>query len=129
MVGCKKILCYLLLLICLFGCRRERPGKEGILSVNDMKKVMWDMVQADEFAGSFVKKDSVLDLTKETNLLYQKVFALHKIDSARFFKSFYYYKQNPGHYKVLMDSLFALSNRERENRFYINKGVQTMKPQ
>jgi hypothetical protein len=128
MAGQIKIYC-LLVLLCLFSCRREKPGKGGILSVNEMKKVMWDMVQVDDFASSFIKKDSTLDLTKETNLLYQKVFALHKIDSARFFKSFYFYKQHPADYKLLVDSLNALSIRERENRFYINKGVHTVKPQ
>jgi hypothetical protein len=72
MAGRIRFYC-LLLPLCIFSCRREKPGKDGILSINEMKKVMWDMVQADDFAGSFIKKDSTLDLTKETNLLYQKV--------------------------------------------------------
>jgi hypothetical protein len=90
---------------------------------------MWDMVQVDEFAGVYVKKDSTRNLQKETNILYSKVFALHKTDSAAFFKSFYYYKKHPDDYKVLLDSLNAFANRERENRFYLNRSSQTIKPQ
>lgn len=108
----------------LFSCGQQKPGKNGILSVNAMKLVMWDMVQTDEFANIYVRKDSTLNIKKETDTLYQKVFTLHKIDSTRFFKSFDFYKKHPSNYKILMDSLYAYANRERENRFYINKGVQ-----
>ena len=112
----------ILILILLFqsSCNRPGPGRGGILSYDQMKSVMWDMTQADEYAAVYKKRDSTLNLQLETNKLYAKVFALHKTDSARFFNSFDYYKKHPDDYKILLDSLYALSNRERENRFYIN---------
>ncbi|CAN5656228.1 hypothetical protein BH10BAC3_BH10BAC3_04640 [soil metagenome] len=113
----------------LCSCWQAKPGRDGILSINAMKLVMWDMVQVDEFASVYVKKDTIRNLQKETNILYQKVFALHKIDSATFFKSFYYYKKYPDNYKILLDSLNAFASRERENRFYLNKITPTVKPQ
>ncbi len=119
----------LLIAFLLCSCWQAKPGRDGILSINAMKLVMWDMVQVDEFAGVYVKKDSTRNLQKETNILYSKVFALHKTDSAAFFKSFYYYKKHPDDYKVLLDSLNAFANRERENRFYLNRSSQTIKPQ
>jgi hypothetical protein len=111
---------FLLLFFALLACNRQKPGHGGILSYNEMKQVMWDMTLADEFASVYIKRDSTKDLQKETNILYQKVFVLHKTDSARFFNSFDFYKKHPEHYKILLDSLYAFANRERENRFYLN---------
>ena len=126
----KRICCLLLIVVCLCSCWQTKPGHNGILSVDSMKAVMWDMVQVDEFASVYVKKDTTRNLQKETNILYQKVFALHKTDSSHFFKSFNYYKQHPEQYKVLVDSLAALATRERDNRFFLhNKMNQTAKPQ
>jgi hypothetical protein len=111
---------FLLLFFALVACSRQKPGKGGILSYNEMKLVMWDMTLADEFAAVYIKRDSTKDLQKETNLLYQKVFVLHKTDSAHFFNSFDFYRKHPDNYKILLDSLYAYANRERENRFYLN---------
>lgn len=106
------------------GCGKKRPGHGGILSYNDMKLVMWDMAQADEYAAVYLKRDTTKNLQTETNRVYQQIFLLHKTDSAQFFNSFRYYKTHPDHYKVLLDSLNAIASRDRNNRFYIN----TMKP-
>jgi len=119
----------LFVMFCLCSCWQAKPGHGEVLSINAMKLVMWDMIQADEFAIVYIGKDSSRNLQKETNLLYQKVFALHKIDSKRFFASFEFYKNHPDHYKVLVDSLTAFANRERDNRFYINRVNQAVKPQ
>lgn len=119
----------LFLVFCLCSCWQAKPGKNEVLSINSMKLVMWDMIQADEFATSYIPKDSTHNLQIETNRLYQKVFVLHKIDSLKFFKSIDYYKKNPGDYKILMDSLSAYANRERDNRFYLNHDTLVTKPQ
>ena len=121
MPGYKSLFCKLSIVGCLWSCGGERPGKGDILSINEMKQVMWNMIQVDEFAASYIGKDSTLDLKKETGKLYQKVFVLHKIDSAHFFKSFKYYKEHPDDYKILLDSLTAFGIRERENRFNNNR--------
>lgn len=110
-----------LILLGVAGCWKQGPGKRGVLSINEMKLVLWDVMQADEFAVTYIPKDSTLNLERETNRLYQKVFLLHKTDSAQFFKSFDYYRNHPDHYRVLIDSLQAYSNRERDNRFYLNQ--------
>ena len=112
------ILMFILLL--QSSCNSPKPGKGGVLSYDQMKSLMWDMTQADEYAAVYIKRDSTLNLQAETNRLYAKIFELHKTDSARFFSSFSYYKTHPDDYKILLDSLYALANRERENRFYIN---------
>lgn len=97
----------------LIGCA-EKPGKKGILSVNDMKLVMWDMLQADEFVGTFMRLDSTIHLDSAANVYYQKIFFLHKTSQKEFFRSFDYYKMNPGYYKILLDSLNDYGNRERD---------------
>jgi hypothetical protein len=102
-------------------CNRKRPGHAGILSYNDMKIVMWDLTQADEYAQVFLTKDTTKNKRLEISKLYQEVFTLHHLDSARFFNSFDYYKKHPDDYKVLIDSLAALATREREKRLFQNR--------
>ena len=97
----------------LLGCQPE-PGKGGILSVNKMKVVMWDMMRVDEFAASYLAKDSAINVKKEKELLYQKVYKTHQIDSATFFTSFDYFAKHPNDYRVLLDSIANFGNRERE---------------
>ena len=106
-----------ILLSIAISCKQEKPGKDGILTVNEMKIVMWDIIQVDEFAAAYLKKDSLLNIPKESGLLYQKVFALRKINSKQFFDSFDFYKKHPDYLKVLIDSLYSYGNRERDHSF------------
>ncbi len=100
------------------SCGGDKPGKNGILAVNKMKDVMWDIMQVDEFASSYLSKDSSLDLTPESGKLYKKVFGLHNISSSQFYKSFDFYRHHPAYFKTLLDSVTAMGNRERDSSFY-----------
>lgn len=118
----------LLLALMAVGCK-PKPGRGGILAVNDMKLVMWDMTVADEFTTTYLprdtiykgKKDSASLVKKGINKFYQEVFALHKIDQATFFSSYDFYRTHPEYYKILLDSLSAYGGRERESRFMKTK--------
>lgn len=118
----------LLSLVMLVIACGKKPGKGGILAINDMKTLIWDIMQAEEFSKTYMTKDSILNLKidRESNLLYQRVFLMHKISQEDFRKSFEFYQQNPQYYKVLADSLANFSSREREQAFI--KSRETTKP-
>ena len=82
-----------------------------------MKTVMWDVIQADEFANLLFAKDSTKNLKQETLKLYSKVFAMYKISNEDFERSYYYYRQHPVKEKELLDSLQTYGNKMREANY------------
>ncbi len=82
-----------------------------------MKAVMWDVIQADEFANLSIAKDSSKNLKQEILKLYSKVFAMHKISNEDFERSYYYYRQHPDKEKELLDSIQTYGNKMREANY------------
>ena len=105
-----------MIVITLAGCSNNESS--NVLPVNKMKLVLWDLLQADEFSIRNFQKDSSLNINAQTNLLYQKVFSLHKVDGKDFFQSFDFYKTHPDQFKVLLDSVSSYGNRQRDSTFY-----------
>ncbi len=84
----------------------------GILPVDSMKVVVWDLIEGGELAAlqypSF--KDS---FTIKSLHLYQQILSTHGLDKNAFFKSFDYYSAHPDMNKILFDSINAYANRQR----------------
>lgn len=83
--------------------RKKIPG--DVLSQEQMRYIMWDMIRADELAGNFVSKDSTLDRKAESVKLYEQVFRLHATSREEFERSLNFYKNRPDLLKTVMDSL------------------------
>lgn len=105
-----------LVLIVLFfiSCKSESDVPDNILPVNEMKVVMWNIIQADEYANLSIAPDSSKNLKQETLKLYSKVFYQHKISSDDFGRSYNYYKQHPAIEKALLDSIQAYGSKMKE---------------
>lgn len=88
----------------------------GILPVNKMKVIVWDMEKADQQASDrfLLYKDS---LRMEATSLYQQVFAKHKTSKADFYKSFSFYESNPELLKTLFDSVTEYGSRQKTNLY------------
>jgi hypothetical protein len=89
------------------ACGGDKPGKNGVLPVNKMKLV-----------GTFLVKDSNLSIPVASGKMYQKVFGLHHVSGQEFYSSFNFYRNHPEYFKILLDSLSAYGNRERDSAFY-----------
>jgi hypothetical protein len=102
------------------ACGKKKD--DDILPPAKMEKVVWDMVQADEFIQAFVLKDSnKIDVNAERYKLYQQVFQLHNTSKEQFKKSYEYYLARPGENKVIFDSLATKANRRIQELY---KNVQ-----
>jgi hypothetical protein len=114
-----------LLIVCVaIGCGKS--GKDDILPQAKMEKVLWDVVQADEFIQAYVLKDSnKVNVNAERHKLYQQVFSLHKTNKDQFRKSYQYYLSHPEKNRVLFDSLAAKANRRMQDAY---KGSGTTAP-
>lgn len=102
------VLVFLLMASC-----SNRSQKESLLGVEEMKKVMWDMMKADEWYLRESMRDSTLKTKKENIRLYDQVFAIHGITRNQFYNSFKHYEAHPLQFKVLIDSVEQYANRER----------------
>ncbi|MES2776134.1 MAG: DUF4296 domain-containing protein [Bacteroidota bacterium] len=110
-----KCLVAVLLFFISCGSKSDVPG--NVLPVDEMKIVMWSMIEAGEYANYTFTKDSTKTLEQQTLKLYSKVFALHKISSEEFGRSYNYYKKHPVMEKKLLDSLQVYGNKMRESMY------------
>lgn len=107
-----------LLAMCLLGFAcRNTPS--GLIPRDQMAEVLWDMVQADQFATQYILRDSakLKKIKPETFELYQKVFRLHHISKDQFVDSYNYYLDHPDVMKTIVDSLNASASRRRQEMF------------
>ena len=101
--------CWILWAVCT-GCH---SASRDIIPLTKMTRVMWDMIQVDEFATGFVAKDSAKNLKLERMKMYQQVFTLHQVSQKDYYASLKYYTAQPDLFKTMIDSLSARATREQ----------------
>ena len=106
----KQLFCLLMVWAVCAGCNHN-SGE--IIPAAKMTRVMWDMIQVDEFATGFIAKDSSKNLKLERIKMYQQVFVLHQVSRNNYFASLKYYTGRPDLFKAMVDSLSARGNREQ----------------
>ena len=110
-------------LIALISCGNKNKIPPGVLKPDKMQAVLWDVIKADAFTTEIIKKDSAKNVTEENLKLQQEIFSIHQITRDIFYKSYNYYKTNPGQLKVIMDSMIIQAERNKSKNFMI-KGIQ-----
>lgn len=100
-----RILILFILSISVSACIRDKKIPKGIISQNEMRKIMWDLMRADAYVAEFIMKDSTRDQNAETAILYEQIFDMHSTTSETFMRSRDFYVQRPDLLKVITDSL------------------------
>jgi hypothetical protein len=108
----------LLFIIFVMACVNRNSVPKNIIPKNEMQKVLWDMIQADQFSKLFLSKDSSKNIKLENMKLYDEVFQLHHITREEFQKSYQFYISRPDIFKMVLDSLSAQANR-RQREVYL----------
>lgn len=106
---------YIGILLCtlfLGACGSKKIPKK-IIPINEMKLVMWDMMKMDEYYVRITIQDTLHKLNQEQFRLYEQVFQSYKIRRQDFYKSYDFYQSNPIMFKILLDSVEAISNRQK----------------
>lgn len=113
-----RVVAGLLAMLLMVGCSDKDNVPSGILSRDKMEKVLWDMVQADQYSSLYLLKDSArINVKTETQKLYEEVFRLHDISREDFRKSYQYYQEHPDLTRSVFDSLLARGNRLRTESY------------
>ncbi len=102
-----------LVVLCLLsaGCSDKNSVPSGILPVEKMYPVLWDIIEAEQYAGILPKDTAHSNQKMEHLRLYEQVLQLHNISREKFQKSYDYYKEHPELNQVLYDSLLAEGHR------------------
>lgn len=109
-----KVLIFVLVIIVATGCTDHKRAGTAIIPQQKMAKVLWDMIQVDEFSNVYLVNDSLRDAKKERMKLYKQVFRLHQVSEKDFFSSYKYYVDRPDVMKELFDTLSNRSEREKK---------------
>ena len=117
-----------ILAIFLFGCTDNTRIPSNIIQRSRMEKILWEMVQADRFATSFIqsRKDTLGRNKKETIELYDKVFSHNGISRKEFINSYTFYLGRPDLLKVMFDSISVQGERKR-SEIYLHTKTDTLK--
>lgn len=105
----RRIACIFCLTIFLTFCKSNK----GILPINQMKVVMWDMLLADNWFAQTIIKDSTAQKNKKNIHLYESVFKQDGTTKEQFYKSYRYYQTNKKEMTILLDSLEAYGTRAK----------------
>jgi hypothetical protein len=97
----------------LTSCGNKKTGEGKILSSDKMQAVMWDFIQADAFTEFYLKKDSSKNVSQQPAALQKKIFALHQVTKEDFYTSFNYYSNRSSDMRILLDSISAKAERQR----------------
>ncbi|HVM88209.1 MAG TPA: DUF4296 domain-containing protein [Puia sp.] len=112
----------------LSACVHKDSLPKGIISKNEMQKILWDMIQADQFSKQFLSKDSTKNINLETMKLYDEVFQVYHISKDDFKKSYQFYISRPDIFKVVLDSISAQASR-RMKEVYEPAPIKNIKNQ
>ena len=95
----------IILIILTIGCIQDKKIPKDILSQNEMRKIMWDLMRADAYVSNFIMKDSTKNQKAESAILYEKIFDIHSTTRENFKKSLAFYESRPDLFKAISDSL------------------------
>ena len=109
----RNLACIILFLF-FSACIGKNNPPSDIIQKDSMKSIMWDMIQADQYAKQFLAKDSAkINVKEETIKLYEQVFQIHHITKNEFEKSYQYYLAHQDLYKLIFDSLAVQNMRQQ----------------
>ncbi|MFM7720446.1 MAG: DUF4296 domain-containing protein [Sediminibacterium sp.] len=100
-------------LLFLAACASSETKKGKLLPFKTMQQTVWQLMQVDEYLIRQIQTDTTIDPSLKKAQYYQQVFHLNKVDRVQFYTTMDYLDKHPVEMKVLMDSVEALSKREK----------------
>jgi hypothetical protein len=111
----------LLLMFAILSCGSSDKVPKDVLEPRKMERVMTDILMAESFSESYL----LLDTTKKRDEWFtgelNKVLAINHITQDQFRKSMDFYKSRPDIFKVIVDSINAKGQRNRDKIYDMQK--------
>ena len=100
-------------MLLLAACDSKQTKKEVLLPIQTMQQTVWQLMQVDEYLIRQSQTDTSIQPSLQKAQYYQRVFNLNKVDRVQFYATMEYLDKHPVDIKELMDSVEALSKREK----------------
>ena len=107
----KNTIIFGMLLLAACASRATKSGK--LLPIKTMQQTVWQLMQVDEYLTRQIQTDTTIAPSLKKAEYYQRVFNLNKVDRVQFYATMDYLDKHPVEMKVLLDSVEALSKREK----------------
>jgi len=114
-----KNLIFIIFFFGIVSCTGDNQAPSDLIQPQEMSNILWDIMRSQTLAYETARKDSSVNEAVETKALSQKIFAIYKIDSAYFNKSYNWYVQHPAILKTIFDSMYV--QKERENNLNLER--------
>ena len=113
-----RIVAGVLCMLLIAGCSEKDKIPSDVIARDEMEKIIWDMMLADQYSSNYLVKDSAkVNVKIETLKLYEDIFRMHKVSRDEFRKSFQFYQGRPDITRTMFDSLLARGNRARMENY------------
>lgn len=106
----RNLFLYISIFLLLISCSNQYKK----LSLNQMKMVMWDLLNAEELMKIKANQDSTYIIKNNRPILYEKIFSLNQISKLDFDKNYQYFQNHPNEMKILLDSISNFGIKKRE---------------
>jgi hypothetical protein len=103
----------ILSMLFLAACASKETKKEALLPIKTMQQTVWQLMKVDEYLARQIQTDTTIQPSLQKAEYYQRVFNLNKVDRIQFYATMDYLDKHPLDMKELMDSVEALSKREK----------------
>ena len=108
----RKFICLLFISIIGFSCGKSH---NSVLSIDEMKPIIWDMLNADNWYMQTSIMDTSFQNKRKNIIFYDKIFKQYDITKEQFYKSYSYYELHPVKMKILLDSVESYGTRAKMN--------------
>ena len=100
---------FISLVLYFFACTDK--ASKGVLSVQQMQEIQWDLMRADELVEYYKAADTLYKTNQKREEFYDRIFSLHHTNKETFARSLDYYTARPKELKVILDSVQAKADR------------------
>ncbi len=107
------IFCFLLTCLIIFSCRDKNKIPGDIVQPKQMQVILFDLLKVDALSDEIAQRDTSKQKLQENVRLQREVFDIHHVRKEDFYKSYQYYLKHKELMSVLLDSVTALANRNR----------------
>jgi Domain of unknown function (DUF4296) len=114
----RMLICIVVISFIWIACSDSNAIPKNIIDRDKMEKILWDIIQADQYSNQYLKKDSSrINVKMETMKLYDQIFLIHHVSRESFKKSYDFYIEHPDITKPIFDSLSARASKQRNESY------------
>jgi hypothetical protein len=108
----RRVTLIVVIAIAMFACKGKQKNT-NIIPVSSMKFILWDILKADEWYTQTAIRDTLHKRLDENFQIYEQVYKIHHISKAQFYTSYKFYETHPDQFKILIDSVLAVGERDK----------------